>query len=304
MSILGEPKPQSRQGHGPLIIIAAALLAAALGGAAWLLLRQPVAEPRSSASPAARRAPVVPATPTPAPPPLPGATTGTLQVEASVPGATVALDGDTLGPAPQRRELGPGAHRVRVTKDGFLPWEREVDVVPGRSAHVAARLEAETARLRVDADVPGANVFLDRKFIGTTPVETSGFSPGTHRLNVSADGYEMYAETLDLGSGPHELTVRFKEVRLDEKLSVVHKHGVGSCRGTLLATTAGLRYETPDAGDAFSAPFPSLDALRVDYLKKNLRVKLHGGRTYNFTGDSADALLSFQKAVEAARKRL
>jgi hypothetical protein len=302
LSILGEPRSEPRQGRGPLIIIAAALVAAALGGAAWLVLRQPVAEPRSSASPAARHAPVVPATPTPAP--LSGATTGTLQVEASVPAATVALDGETLGPAPQERELEPGPHRVRVTKEGFLPWEREVHVVPGRSAHVTARLEPQAARLRVDADVPGANVFLDRKFLGTTPVETSGFSPGTHRLNVSADGYEMYAETLELGSGPHELTVRFKEVRLDEKLSVVHKHGVGSCRGTLLATTAGLRYETPDAGDAFSAPFPSLEALRVDYLKKNLRVKLHGGRTYNFTGDSADGLLSFQKAVEAARKRL
>ena len=42
----------------------------------------------------------------------------------------------------------------------------------------------------------------------------------------------------------------------------------------------------------------------MDYLGKNLRVKLKGGRTYNFTGDSADALLSFEKAVEAARKRL
>ena len=78
----------------------------------------------------------------------------------------------------------------------------------------------------------------------------------------------------------------------------------GSCRGTLLATTAGLRYDTPDAGDAFKSPFTSLEPLQVDYLKKNLRVKLRGGKTYNFTADSADELLTFQKAVEAARKRL
>jgi hypothetical protein len=79
---------------------------------------------------------------------------------------------------------------------------------------------------------------------------------------------------------------------------------MGSCRGTLSATTAGLRYETDDAGDAFQAAFASLEPLRVDYLKKNLRVKLKGGKTYNFSAGSADALLSFQKAVEAARKRL
>ena len=33
------------------------------------------------------------------------------------------------------------------------------------------RAEAVAPTLRVDADVPGANVFLDRRFVGTTPVE-------------------------------------------------------------------------------------------------------------------------------------
>jgi hypothetical protein len=216
----------------------------------------------------------------------------------------VAIDGDVLGSAPQKKDLGPGSHRVRVTKEGFEPWEREVHVVPGRTARVTARLDAVAGRLRVDADVPGANVFLDRRFLGTTPVETRDFTPGTHRLNVSAEGYEMWADTVELGAGSRDVMVRFKEVRLDERVAVVHKHGVGSCRGTLAATTAGLRYDASEPGDGFSAPFASLEPLQVDYLKKSLRVKLRGGKTYNFTGDSADALLTFQKAVEAARKRL
>jgi hypothetical protein len=158
--------------------------------------------------------------------------------------------------------------------------------------------------LRVDADVPGANVFLDRKFLGTTPVETRDFTPGPHRLNVTADGYEMYGETIDLPASSHEVMVRFKEVRLDERIDVVHKHGVGSCRGRLVATTAGLRYEADKAGDSFDLPFASLEPLQVDYLKRNLRVKQKDGKTWNFTADSADALLAFQKAVEKARQRM
>jgi hypothetical protein len=156
----------------------------------------------------------------------------------------------------------------------------------------------------VDADVPGANVFLDRKFLGTTPVETRDFTPGSHRLNVSADGYDMYAETIDLPASSHEVMVRFKEVRLDERIDVVHKHGVGSCRGRLLATTAGLRYETDKAGDSFEAPFATLEPLQLDYVGRNLRVKKKGGKTWNFTADGADALLAFQKAVEKARAKL
>ena len=194
---------------------------------------------------------------------------------------------------------------MRVTKEGFEPWEREVHVVPGGPARVTARLDAVAGRLRIDADVPGANVFLDRKFLGTTPVETRDFTPGTHRLNVSAEGYEMWADTIDLGAGSRDVMVRFKEVRLDEKLAVVHKHGMGSCRGTLARHHRGpaLRHDRA-AATRSPAPFASLEPLQVDYLKKNLRVKLRGGKTYNFTADSADPLLSFQKAVEAARKRL
>jgi hypothetical protein len=166
------------------------------------------------------------------------------------------------------------------------------------------RPEAAAPTLRVDADVPGANVFLDRKFLGTTPVETRDFEPGPHRLNVSAEGYEMYGESVELEAGPNEVVVRFKAVRLDEHVDVVHKHGVGSCRGRLVATPAGLRFEAEKAGDSFQAPFPSLQPLQLDYLNRTLRVKQKGGKTWNFTADSADALLVFQKAVEAARKRL
>jgi len=166
------------------------------------------------------------------------------------------------------------------------------------------RPEAAGPTLRVDADVPGANVFLDRKFLGTTPVETRDFAPGPHRLNVSAEGYEMYGETIELSSSSRDVTIRFKEVRLDEKVDVVHKHGVGSCKGRLLATTAGLRFEAGKAGDSFHVPFSSLEPLQLDYLNRGLRVKQKGGKTWNFTADSADALLVFQKAVEAARKRL
>jgi hypothetical protein len=189
------------------------------------------------------------------------------------------------------------------------PTPRATASAPARAEEARTRPEpteaaAPAPSLRVDSDVPGATVFLDRKFLGTTPVETRAFEPGTHRLNVSAEGYEMYAESVDLAAGTNKVTVRFKEVRLDERVAVAHKHGVGACHGVLHASTAGLRFEADKPGDSFEAPFGVLEPLQVDYLAKNLRVKRKGGRTWNFTSDNADALLAFQKAVEAARARL
>lgn len=180
---------------------------------------------------------------------------------------------------------------------------------PARRPRVAATPAPETARaplLRVTADVDGASVFVDRRHVGTAPVAIDDVTPGPHRVNVSVEGYEMFAETVEVGDGTTEVAVRFKEVRLDESLAVVHKHGMGSCAGRLVATTSGLRYETDHREDGFEAAFDTLEPLTVDYLKKNLRVKLRGGRTYNFTDPQgrADDLLAFQKKVEAARRRL
>jgi hypothetical protein len=157
----------------------------------------------------------------------------------------------------------------------------------------------------VDTDVPGAQVFIDRQFVGQAPVTVDKVAPGTHRLNVSAEGYEGIAETIDVAPGSRDITVKLREVRLDVASAVVHKHRIGSCQGRLLATPRGLRYETPDRGDAFEVPLLDIEAFEVDYLEKNLRLRVRG-RTYNFTDPegSADRLFVFHRDVEKARERL
>ena len=166
----------------------------------------------------------------------------------------------------------------------------------------ASRLEP---LLVVSSDVPGASVFLNRRFLGTTPFEAVELEPGRHRLNVSAEGYEGFARDIEIGDEPVSVDVRFRDVRLDARVAVVHRHRFGSCSGTLRADLAGLHYET-DGDDAFSIPFAELEEHTVDYLEHTLTVKRRGGRTYNFTDeqDTADALFVFHRDVERARGRL
>jgi hypothetical protein len=288
----GQPRADGRR-RLAVPVAAIAVLAVAVG--TWWAIGRVPPEPGRARRAAASR---------PRQAPVPGAGTGTIEIDSQPAGALVTVDGRDLGPAPQSIELRGGSHEVRVRKEGFEPFARDVHVVPGRTLEVSAQLAHEAPRLRVDADVPGATVFLDHKPFGKTPLEARPVTPGSHRVNVTAEGYEMYSQTIEVATGTYEVAVRFKEVRLDEAVDVVHRHGVGSCRGRLLASVEGLRYETSDPKDGFRVPFSALEPLRMDYVGKNLRVKLKGGRTYNFTGDSADALLSFEQAVTAARKRL
>lgn len=163
-----------------------------------------------------------------------------------------------------------------------------------------------TGTLRVEADVPDATVLLDRVGVGTAPLTIPNVAPGPHRLNVSATGYDGYSDTIEVVPGPRTISVAFKDVKLDAKLDVVHKHGVGSCRGVLSATPAGLHYEAADGKDSFSVPLTDFAAFDVDYLAKNLRLRTKQGRTYNFgdPGGNADHLFVFHRDVDKAQKRI
>ena len=159
--------------------------------------------------------------------------------------------------------------------------------------------------LRVTSDVDGADVFIDRQHVGTTPFESHAVEPGRRRINVAASGYETYAEDVEITGDLTSVAAVFRLVRLEESIPVVHRHRFGSCEGELVASTSGIAYRTAD-DDAFEVGLDGLEEFEVDYLEHNLRIKVRGGRTYNFTDgqENADALFVFHREVEEARERL
>ena len=162
------------------------------------------------------------------------------------------------------------------------------------------------ATLTLLSDVPGASVFIDRQFVGNTPLTLAGLEPGSKRVQLTATGYDSIQRTIELQPGTNNVTLRIKEVSLSVRTPVVHKHGIGNCQGTLSATLEGLQYETSHKGDAFILPYSRVEVFVVDYMDKNLRVKERGGKTWNFTNKdaNADPLFVFHRDVEAARKKL
>jgi len=166
--------------------------------------------------------------------------------------------------------------------------------------------EPTTGTLIIESDVPDTGVFLDRVFIGTAPVTIKDVKPGSHGLRASAAGFDGYDETIDVAAGTRTISLAFKDIKLDASIAVVHKHAIGSCAGTLKATPQGLRYDTTNASDAFITPLTGLELFAVDYLEKNLRVKIKNGKTFNFTDPEgkADRLYAFHKDVDKVRERV
>ena len=205
-------------------------------------------------------------------------------------------------PAPAVAAPKPTAAPVDAPKPAATPAAPKPTPAPSPTPDAAP----VTGTLVFESDVPDTSVFIDRVYIGTVPVTAHDVKPGTHTLKLSAAGYDGFAETIEVTPGTRTLAYKFKEVRLDATLAVVHKHAMGSCSGTLRATPQGLTYDTTNPDDRFTAALTDLETFSVDYIQKNLRVKVKKGKTFNFTDPDgkADRLQLFFDEVEKARLRL
>jgi hypothetical protein len=221
---------------------------------------------------------------------------------ASAPASTPAA------PAPEPKADAPVAEEPATV----IEASREARPRPKKKVEAPAPAAAPepvaptTGELHIESDVHGAMVFIDRKFIGNTPVTAKDVAPGRHQLNLTAEGFDGYSESIDVAVGPADVMVKFKEIRLSESVDVVHKHGIGSCEGRLLADPHGLRYETSNKDDAFTVKFTEIETFEVDYLNKNLKLKKRGGRQFNFTtkAPNADPLFVFHRNVDKVRKQV
>ena len=216
-------------------------------------------------------------------------------------------------PAQVQREAAPPAPAARPAEpapaaETPAPRRPRPKREEPKPAEPAAPPPPAGPTLIVDSDVPGASVFVDRKFVGTTPLRTTEVAGGSHQLNASVTGEDGLAQTIEIAaSGETAVTLKFREVRLNASVAVVHKHSMGrSCEGTLAATPDGMRYVTANKGDAFAFAFSALEAFEIDYLKKELKVKQKGGKTWNFTdkSENADKLFVFHRDVTKAREKM
>jgi hypothetical protein len=93
----------------------------------------------SEAPPPPREEPVAAATTPPAAQPA-GGERGVLQIRIS-PWANVSIDGVSRGPKPGVVDtLLPGAHSIRLERDGFVPVDTVVNVRPGEATRVNFRM--------------------------------------------------------------------------------------------------------------------------------------------------------------------
>lgn len=141
---------------------------------------------------------------------------GRLLVRSRPAGAQVTVDGKAYGPTPATvRGLGRGAHRVKITHDGYAAEDRRFVVTssrPERSitvalepvrAAAASRGQAPISTqgrfvgaLAIDSRPAGAKVFMDGTLVGTTPMALPTVPVGSHAIRLEHDGYRRWSSSV------------------------------------------------------------------------------------------------------------
>ena len=130
---------------------------------------------------------------------------------AAATGATVRIDGQTVGTVPHRQTVQPGRHLVQVGREGYVTFNQWTEATGGQVLTLPVILEQaapSTGSLLVAGDVSGAAIYIDGTPRGSTPTVIDGLTEGEHTLEVRANdpALQPFRQTIRIIAG-ERLTV-------------------------------------------------------------------------------------------------
>ncbi|MBU4252347.1 MAG: PEGA domain-containing protein [Candidatus Omnitrophica bacterium] len=85
------------------------------------------------------------------------------KVKTNVPSSTVEIDGMAIGTAPGEFQAISGAHRIRVTKDGYRAFERDVNIIANAEFSVSLEETGERQDAKIKSDTAEADNYSTKK---------------------------------------------------------------------------------------------------------------------------------------------
>jgi hypothetical protein len=125
-----------------------------------------------------------------------------LIVTSTPPGATVALDGTTKGVTPLTLiGLKPRNYGLVISLKGYAAISRTVDLSDATQGTQDFALKQAFGKLSIVSDPTGAQVIMDGKSRGVTPLKINSLPVGDYALTLKLDGSTDITDTLSVKAG-------------------------------------------------------------------------------------------------------
>jgi formylglycine-generating enzyme required for sulfatase activity len=153
-------------------------------------------------------------------------------------GAAVFQGTTQIGETPMRLELLEGKHSLSLIRDGFKAWDGTVETVANEDQVLpTVQLEPANAQLQVNSIPRGANVTVNGRYRGQSPV-TIALSPDiNYEIGLSKAGYGTTVRRIRLEAAASEeitvdLTARVGELTVEALPGDATIYIDGRARGT------------------------------------------------------------------------
>ena len=163
-------------------------------------------------------------------------------IESEPPGAIIYAGEDQVGETPATIELMEGTHQISVVRDGYSAWDGTVVAEPNTDAALPLiRLQPANARLLVNSIPRGANVTVNGRYRGQSPITLDLAPDINYEIGLSKAGYgitsrKVRLEAADSDSITVDLTARTGTLTVNVQPADATVYVDGQARGTGSAT--------------------------------------------------------------------
>ncbi len=126
---------------------------------------------------------------------------GTLSLVSDPTAAEVEIDGQAYGSTPFRDFVEQGQHKIRLTKNGYKPYEKVVTVNRDELTEVEANMETLPGSLAIDSEPTGASLFINGIDYGVTPYKRDVIEAGDYTIRLTMDGHDPLEQTITVHPG-------------------------------------------------------------------------------------------------------
>ena len=182
---------------------------------------------------------------------------GYLNVHSTPSLARVYINGEYIGKTPIKNyKLLEGTYTLEIALPNYKEHKETVTIMPGETTDINVTL-ISIGFLSINSEPSGAEIFIDGKYIGKTPLEIE-VTTGNHTLTLTKDEYEQYFTNLTLNIGERkEITVKliptfgYISVKSDKENTEVY------IDGNYLGATPIVQYKLPVGSYLLEIKHPS-----------------------------------------------
>jgi hypothetical protein len=130
---------------------------------------------------------------------------GSMSVNTSPQGAKIYLDGYYRGTSPfSFGQIPPGSHTIEAVLDGYYKYTTMIGISSGSNTDVYITLQAISLApntLTITSHPTHAFVYLDKIYVGKTPLALEKVYTGNHDIELIAPGYNSWSTSVYFPGG-------------------------------------------------------------------------------------------------------